>query len=148
MTPFLELAPLRVEDLYFYPYVMIYKDGIYESESMHIKSAFLRCPSRNKFEEDGGISGCLIPESYSSVVQKLSVRMQDMAGLDNDMEGIFVIEYGSTSPFKLFQLHSVSNLKIWILTFHSIIFFVFLQLNLYDLEDVKASAILFVSKLD
>ncbi|KAM8706312.1 hypothetical protein ACLKA7_010569 [Drosophila subpalustris] len=124
VTPFLELAPLRVEDLYFYPYVMLYKDGIYDREIQHIKNAFARCPSGNKFEEDGGISGCLIPGSYSAVIRTLSVRLQDMAGLDSAMDGVIILEYGSTNPFKPFELP---------------------HLNLMNLEDVEASAILFLN---
>ncbi|XP_034489083.1 prolyl 4-hydroxylase subunit alpha-1-like [Drosophila innubila] len=124
VTPFLELAPLRVEDLYYYPYVMIYKDGIYDREIQHIRNAFLRCPSRNKFEEGGGILGCLIPDSYSSVIRTLGVRMKDMAGLDNDIDGIFVMEYDSTSPLQPFKLP---------------------YLDFIDLQDVTASAILFLN---
>ncbi|KAH8381619.1 hypothetical protein KR093_009537, partial [Drosophila rubida] len=128
-TAFLMMAPLAVEDVWFDPYLMVYKNGIYEREILHIKQAFAGCPETHKFEESLGISGCLIPSSYSFTIRRISERLQLMARSDGPMEGFFVLQYGSTDAFQFFQLDTVSFLRDALDGFISECMFFLAQLN-------------------
>ncbi|XP_060645966.1 uncharacterized protein LOC132784391 isoform X2 [Drosophila nasuta] len=125
-TDFLRLAPLAVEDLWINPDVMLYKQGIYEREIRHIKQAFKSCPESHKFAEEPGISGCLIPSSYSLRIRRISQRLQDMTGLDGAMDGFFVLKFSNSDTFRLFQLKILREI---------------IQ------EDVKATAIVFLNNV-
>ncbi|BFF92288.1 prolyl 4-hydroxylase subunit alpha-2 [Drosophila madeirensis] len=108
VSAFLLLAPLRYEELLLSPYIVVYRDAVYESEVTHIRNAFKWCPLEVKFSMDGGVSGCSIPDEYSPVMKRLQERVLDMAGSFNLAHNFHVLEYAQTEPFRLFQLFKES----------------------------------------
>ncbi|KAH8310900.1 hypothetical protein KR044_003440, partial [Drosophila immigrans] len=140
---FLQLAQLKVEYQWLDPDVMLFRSGIYDREIQHVKLAFAGCPESHKFEDLPGIKGCLVPSSYSLRIRRISERLLDMAGLDNSMDGFFVLQYGSTDAFQPLLLDTV-RFVFRLLSFQLLLIFD-VQLLEVDLENVEATAIVFLN---
>ncbi|XP_064549518.1 prolyl 4-hydroxylase subunit alpha-2 isoform X2 [Drosophila montana] len=112
LTPFLQLAPLRLEEAWDEPYVIIYKDGIYEREIGHIKHAFEHCPSSARLWTIAGVKGCTISDRFSVITTLLTDRIVDMTGLDLHKNQMFLFEYGPRDPFQLQDLYQSIDVNV------------------------------------
>lgn len=112
LTPFLQLAPLRLEEAWDEPYVIIYKDGIYEREIGHMKDAFEHCPPSARLRTIAGVKGCTISDRYSVITTLLTDRIVDMTGLNMHKNQMFLFEYGPREPFQLQDLYQVKSIQL------------------------------------
>lgn len=112
LTPFLQLAPLRLEEAWDEPYVIIYKDGIYEREIVHMSDAFEHCPPSARLRTIAGVKGCTISDRYSVITTLLTDRIVDMTGLNMHKNQMFLFEYGPREPFQLQDLYQVKSIQL------------------------------------
>ena len=112
VTPFLQLAPLRLEELLYDPYVMLYRDSMYGREISHVRNVFQYCAPRSKLETIDGTKGCSIPDGYSVTSSEMMDRLVDMTGLSLHLERFLVIEYTPRDPFSLVDLYKVGIVQV------------------------------------
>lgn len=106
-TPFLQLAPLRMEELLYDPLVMLYRNGISEREIAHLTHAFERCPPSSMLTRIPGMKICSISNNYSSISMGLMERLIDMSAAELHMDNFFMLEYSPRDAFRLQDLYKV-----------------------------------------
>ncbi|XP_068152604.1 uncharacterized protein [Drosophila tropicalis] len=130
VSPFLELAPLKLEEVIEEPYTMLYHDIISSHEILHIKAAFNKCPSNAKFKMNNGLlKGCSISDRFSMVTKRINELTKDMTGLTKDMKNLHVLRYDQLyNAVRLFELFKTSP-----------------KFAKLDFEDIEATVIIFLN---
>lgn len=152
VSEFLQLAPLKAEIIQEQPFVVLYHNAIYDREIHYIRDSLRRCPPSLRFEEEKGIWGCQLPDNYSFRTLQINDRIQDMSSLSKLSEGFTIIEYATTEPFDLLEIPHVSSMTWQAAALQNILhtiflFFLCMQFQNVDLNEIEASVIIFVSKL-
>ncbi|XP_017000629.2 prolyl 4-hydroxylase subunit alpha-2 [Drosophila takahashii] len=133
---FLELAPLKFEELINDPYTIVFPGSISENEITHIEDAYERCPPNSQFELIKGINGCSISDGYSPVLKGINERILDMTGVEETWHTFYIVEYSQLTtfePFKLFRNSTKLQLQ---------------KLNAQNLDNVEGTVIIFLKDLD
>lgn len=104
-VPFLRLAPLKLEEAFMDPYIVIYHDAMYDSEMEVIKR--MARPRFRRATVQNSVTGALETANYrisksawlktaeDEVIATVVQRTADMTGLDMDSaEELQVVNYG------------------------------------------------------
>lgn len=108
-TPFMRLAPLRMEELLYDPLVMLYRNGIREREIAHLVNAFEGCPPSSMLTRIPGMKICSISNNFSPISIGLMERLVDMSAAELHMDKFFMLEYSPRDAFRLQDLHKVKS---------------------------------------
>lgn len=104
-VPFLRIAPLKLEEAYLDPYIVVYHDAMYDSEIELIKK--MARPRFQRATVQNSVTGKLETAHYRisksswlkteehPVIAKIVQRTEDMTGLDMESaEELQVVNYG------------------------------------------------------
>ncbi|EDW16641.2 prolyl 4-hydroxylase subunit alpha-2 [Drosophila mojavensis] len=111
-TPFMRLAPLRMEELLYDPLVMLYRNGIREREIAHLVNAFEGCPPSSMLTRIPGMKICSISNNFSPISIGLMERLVDMSAAELHMDKFFMLEYSPRDAFRLQDLYKFLGVKM------------------------------------
>ncbi|TDG42437.1 hypothetical protein AWZ03_011158 [Drosophila navojoa] len=110
-TPFMQLAPLRMEELLYDPLVVLNRNGIREREIAHLANAFERCPPSSMLTRIPGVKICSISNNFSPISIRLMERLVDMSAAKLLMDKFFMLEYSPRDAFRLQDLYKFLGVK-------------------------------------
>lgn len=106
-SPFLQLAPLQMEEVSYDPIVMLYRNGANERVITHLTKAFEHCPPNALLTRIPGMKICSISDIFSMTSIALMERLTDMSGFQLHSKQFFMLEYSPRDPFSLLNLYKV-----------------------------------------
>ncbi|KAM8708482.1 hypothetical protein ACLKA7_015457 [Drosophila subpalustris] len=107
-TPFLRLAPLKMEEINHDPYIVMYHNMISDHEieqmkrmSVNMSNAFSGAPSKNQTESIEIVARVVWLRKITPFVERINQRITDMTGFDvSEFPAIQVANFGLGNYFK------------------------------------------------
>ncbi|XP_017101557.3 prolyl 4-hydroxylase subunit alpha-2 [Drosophila bipectinata] len=105
-TPFLRLAPLKLEEINLDPYVVMYHEVLYETEIEELKKQSNHLQNGYADEKNGSMFRAVVAQhswwsDKSPIREKVNQRIKDMTGLDFPItDELQVANYGCGTYFK------------------------------------------------